>query len=234
MAKIPTLKIRPDVHKLRVLIVDDQPVVRERVAELVTREPDLAVCGGADSAAAAFKIIEACKPHLVVTDLCLKGGHGLEFIKDVRVRLPAVRILVFSMYDEGLYAERAIRGGASGFVSKHQPTEELVDAIRRVMKGEIYLSHSAAARSLRQFFGHPVRMTTARGIVKLSDREIEVFELIGRGLSSREIARQLNLDVKTVETYRARIKTKLSIVSASQLTRHAYASLAKNILPPSL
>ena len=210
--------------KTPVLIVDDQPVVRERVTELVTSEPDLTVCGATDDSRLAMQSIAAANPALIITGLALKNSHGLEFIKDVHVRYPKIPVLVFSMYDEELYAERAIRAGASGFLSKRAPTKELFRAIRSVLAGEIYVSERIAANSLRQFFARGCRASVSE-LEELSDRELEVFELIGRGRTSREIAATLHLDLKTVETYRSRINVKLGLSTPTQLAQRAQQSL---------
>jgi DNA-binding NarL/FixJ family response regulator len=223
MARMP--KNSPaEIGKARVLIVDDQPIVRERLAELVNSEPDMVACGDVDNPGAAFKLVAAAKPSLIITGLSLRESHGLEFVKDLRVQCPRLPVLVFSMYDESLYAERAIRAGASGFVSKHGPSKEIVCAIRHVLAGEIFLSPRVTAHSLQQFFARssPER---ASDLDQLSDRELEVFELIGRGLSSRQIASALHLDVKTIETYRSRIKIKLKLNSATELAQHARQSV---------
>jgi DNA-binding NarL/FixJ family response regulator len=224
MAQIPKLQMLRGISKARVLIVDDQPVVRDKVAELISGEHDLAVCGATDDARAALEIIAAAKPALIVTGLALKDGHGLEFVKDVHARHPSVAVLVFSIYDEVLYAERAIRAGARGFLSKRAPTKELLRAIRCVLGGEIYVSERIAAHSIRHFFARPHR-ASASDLEQLSDRELEVFELIGQGRSSREIAAALHLDVKTIETYRSRIKAKLDLTTATELVQRAQQSV---------
>jgi DNA-binding NarL/FixJ family response regulator len=226
MAKIPKLKTPAEVGKTRVLIVDDQPIVRERFAQLINNEIDLAFCGEADNPRVAFELVEAKRPHLVVTGLALKGAHGLEFIKDLHARYPRVRVLVFSMYDESIYAERAIRAGASGFLTKRQPTMELVRAIRNVVAGEIYLSERIAGQALRRFFAHS-SVTPQPELPQLSDRELEIFELIGRGRSSRHIASTLHIDIKTVETYRSRIKIKLGLGTAAELVASAQEFLRR-------
>ena len=220
MAQMPKLKSGSAFGKARVLIVDDQPVVRERVSELINSERDLALCGSTDDPRLALEVIRTAKPALIITGLALKGAHGLELIKDVHVRYPNVAVLVFSMYDEALYAERAIRAGARGFITKREPTVTLLRAIRCVLGGEIYVSEKIAAHSLRQFFGSRQRSTPSE-LAQLSDRELEVFDLIGRGRSSREIAANLHLNLKTIETYRSRIKTKLDLRSPTELAQRA-------------
>jgi DNA-binding NarL/FixJ family response regulator len=223
MAQIPK-NYAAEVSNARVLIVDDQPIVRERLAELINSEPNMVTCGDVDNPRSAFELLASAKPNLIITGLSLKDSHGLEFIKDVRVRYPRLPVLVFSMYDESLYAERAIRAGASGFISKHGPTREVLCAIRRILDGDIYLSERVTAHAVQQFFA---RSSCPRGseLEQLSDRELEVFELIGRGRSSRQIASALHLDLKTIETYRSRIKLKLKLTSATELAQHARQSV---------
>ena len=206
--------------KARVLIVEDQPIVREKLAELVSCEPDLISCGDTDNPRSAIELIPNAKPHVIVTGLALQESHGLEFIKDLRVRYPRLPVLVFSMYDESLYAERAMRAGASGFVSKHAPVKELLCAIRRVINGELYLSERVTAHAMRQLFARS-SVRPPSEVELLTDRELEVFELIGQGRSTRQIANALHLNIKTIETYRSRIKLKLKLNTATELARHA-------------
>jgi DNA-binding NarL/FixJ family response regulator len=209
-----------ETEKGRVLILDDLPVVRERVAQLVESEPDLAVCGEADDAREAMRRITATKPRLVVTGLSLKNGHGLDFIKHLHSRFPQVLILVFSMYDELMYAERAIRAGARGFIRKQESTKELMRAIRYVLEGEIYMSERVTVTRVTRFFGR----SSVKGVApleQLSDRELQVLHLTGHGQSTRQIATALSVDIKTVETYRSRIKVKLNLSSGAELALHA-------------
>jgi DNA-binding NarL/FixJ family response regulator len=227
MAQVPKFE-HVTRSKARVLLVDDQPVVRERVAELIDGEMDMSLCGETDDPRIALRLVATKKPNLIVTGLSLKDSHGLEFIKDLHIRYPDVRVLVFSMYDESVYAERAIRAGASGFISKREPTKELLRAIRCVLEGEIYLSERIAAHSLRQFFVRSQRRSGSE-FEQLSDRELEVFELMGRGLSSRQIAAALHLDPKTIETYRSRIKAKLDLRTSSELAQRAQQSLQDGV-----
>jgi DNA-binding NarL/FixJ family response regulator len=213
-----------EIGKARVLIVEDQPIVREKLADLISSELDLVCCGDTDNPRSAFALIPTAKPNLIITGLALPESHGLEFIKDLRARYPRLPVLVFSMYDESLYAERAIRDGASGFVSKHGPTKEVLCAIRRVLSGEIYLSERVTAHAVRQLFGRS-SLPPGSELDQLSDRELEVFELIGQGRSSRQIASALHVDLKTIETYRSRIKVKLKLDSATELAQHAQQCL---------
>ena len=206
--------------KTLVAVIEDHPIVRQGVANLVRSEPDLLVCGEAGDVRQGIELIATTHPDLVLTGLSFAQSHGLAFVKDLHARFPRLRVLVFSMYDELLYAERAIRAGARGFVHKRQPMEELRRAIRHVLKGEIYLSDKVAAASIRRFFGRPL---TKPGSVleQLSDRELEVWRFLGEGRSTRQIARALRVDVKTVETYRARIKVKLKLSTSTELIQRA-------------
>src|SRR5205823_700450 len=173
MARMPDSRLHNN-SRARVLLVDDQPVVRERLEEVIAKESDLVICGDADNPKHAFQIAEARKPDLIVTGLCLKDSHGLEFIKDLQARWPAVKVLVFSMYDESLYAERAIRAGASGFVSKQETTQELVRAIRCVLSGRMYLSERVSIYAANRFFARPC-VASSNELLQLSDREIEIL-----------------------------------------------------------
>ena len=206
--------------KARLLLVDDQPIVRERLAQLIANEPDLDVCGQTDDIHEAMELIADMCPDLVVTGLSLKEFHGLGLIKDLRARFPRLRVLVFSMYDEALYAERAIRAGAHGFIQKRATTAELLRAIRQVLSGQVYVSEKVAANNIRRFFGRPL-VTPGSPLEELSDRELEVLQLIGQGRSTRGIAEVLHLDIKTIETYRSRIKVKLKLSDAEELVREA-------------
>jgi len=219
MAKMPKYSAEK-LQKARVLIVEDQPLMRERLAELISSQADLTSCGTTDNPRSAIALIATTKPNLILTGLALQESHGLELIKNLRVRYPRVPVLVFSMYDESLYAERAIRAGANGFVSKYGPATDLLCAIRRVLNGGIYVSERVAAHAMEQFFARS-SFTTGSEVELLTDRELEVFELIGQGRSTRQIASALHLSVKTIETYRSRIKTKLNLETATELAQHA-------------
>lgn len=215
----PKLKIAEQA-KTRVLLIEEHPIVREHLAHLIGKQADLTVCGQTDDSGEAMKLIATKRPDLVVTGLSLKHSHGLGLIKDLRARFPRLRVLVFSMYNESLYAERAVRAGARGFVHKGETTDELLRAIRQVVSGQIYLSEKVAAAKLRQFFGRPL-IKPGSALEELSDRELEVLQLIGQDRSTRQIAAGLHLDIKTIETYRSRIKTKLKLTTASELVREA-------------
>lgn len=203
----------------RILLVDDHPMVRERLTEVISHEPDLTVCGEAEDRAGAMAAIAAGRPDLAIIDLALKNSNGLELIKDIHSRWPRLLMLVLSMHDESLYAERVMRAGARGYITKQEATRNILVAIRRVLNGEVYLSGKAASAVITHLTAKP---GTGGSIGELlTDRELQVFELTGNGLSTREIAENLHIDVKTVETYRIRIKEKLGIRASSELLQLA-------------
>jgi DNA-binding NarL/FixJ family response regulator len=204
----------------RVLLVDDHPMVRERLAQVIGEEPDLAVCGEAEDRFGAMNVIEATRPHLVIVDLTLKGSHGMELIKDIRSLHPDIAILVVSMHDELLHAERVVRAGARGYITKLEATTKIILAIRTVLAGNVYLSEKMAAQIAAASVGG-ARTRHGLPMDSLSDRELLVFEMIGQGHGTRQIAEQLHLDMRTIETYRARIKEKLNLKDANDLLQHA-------------
>jgi DNA-binding NarL/FixJ family response regulator len=204
----------------RVLIVDDHPIVRQGLALLINRESDLVVCGDAEEAHSALQRIETLKPHVVVVDLSLNGPDGLDLLKSIRMRYANLPVLILSMLDELLYAERALRAGANGYIMKQEATEQVLVALRRIMGGEIYLSDRMADKLLHRFAGGSSREAHSP-ITDLTDRELEVFRLIGEGLGTRQIAEQLRLSVKTVESYQAHIKDKLSLNNGRELVQRA-------------
>jgi len=204
----------------RILLVDDHPLVREGLAEVLGREIDLVVCGEAEDRQQALELITTTQPHLAIVDLALKRSNGLELIKDIRVRYPNLPVLVVSMHDEALHAERALRAGASGYIAKAEAATQVVQAVRKVLAGGIYLSDLAVARLAAGAAGRS-RAGAGGSVESLCDRELEVFELVGRGLTTRQIAQQMRLEVTTIETYRARIKEKLNLKDAAELLQHA-------------
>lgn len=204
--------------KRRVFLVDDHPMVRERLAQAIQRNPALEVCGEADDAPDALQAILKVQPHVVVVDLSLKRSHGLELIKNLQIHCPDLPVLVLSMYDETLYALRALRAGALGYITKVEPTKEVVSAIQRVLDGEMYLSETMQRRIAEQQVG---RGKNPHPIEDLSDRELEVFQMLGRGFGTRRIAEELGIGIKSVEAYRARIKEKLGLKDATELLFHA-------------
>lgn len=203
-----------------VLIVDDHPMMRQGLAQLIDNEFDLKVVAEADTGGQGLDIVVKQKLDLAVLDISLPDKNGLELIKDVRSVRPGLPILIVSMHDEALYAERVLRAGARGYIMKQEGGKKLLQAIRQVLNGQIYVSEKMSARILESFSGHRPE-ETASPVARLSDREFEVFQLIGQGKGTKEIAQHLNLSVKTVEVHRAKIKEKLSLVTATDLVRYA-------------
>ena len=209
--------------KTRVVLVDDHPLVRERLVELINREADLEVVGEAEDRHEALEVIEAARPDLAIVDLTLKSSLGIELIKDLQARRPELPILVVSMQDEAIHAERCLRAGARGYITKQQASRHVMQAIRRVLEGGIHVSDAVAHQMLSRNVGRPLGHNPATPISRLADRELQVFELIGKGHSTRQIGDLLGLDIKTIETYRARIKEKLGLKDAPELLKRAIA-----------
>lgn len=207
-------------HDAQILLVDDHPMTLDGLAQLIGHEDDMAVSVKAGNAAQALLAIEKKRLDLVLTDLTLPDKSGIELIKDIKAIQPGLPVLVVSMHDEALYAERALRAGAVGYIMKVEGGAKLIAAIRRVLAGEIYLSERIAARILRGFSGH-VGGQSSSPVEHLSDREFEVFVLLGKGLATRDIGDQLHLSAKTVEAHRANIKVKLGIETASELIAYS-------------
>ncbi len=210
----------PAASRKRVLLVDDHPFMRVGLATLIDRQPDLAVCGEAGNPIEAFHALQKTKPDLILTDLTMPGRSGLEFIKDLRAAEPELAILVVSMHDEAVHAERALRAGARGYIMKEAGGENLLTAIRQVLRGEVYVSPKMSARILEGLSGGRPRGSSSP-IEKLTDREFEIFQLIGQGKSTRDIATQLSLSPKTIDVHRANIKEKLELTDVTALIRHA-------------
>ncbi len=209
----------PDA-KARVLLVDDHPIVRQGLAMLINAEPDLVVCGEASTGAEALQLVRTTQPDVAMIDIALDDRSGVELIREIHGMMPDLPMLALSMHDESLYAERTLRAGGRGYVMKQEATESMLTAIRRVLAGEIYLSARMSTRLLGQFASVP-RGEHISPISRLTDRELEVYTMIGRGLSTREIAEKLFLSVKTVEAHREHIKEKLGLRSSVELVRHA-------------
>ena len=205
--------------KKRVLIVDDHPMMREGLAQLIEHEPDLEPAAQADSAAQALEALSAALPDLLLLDISLPDKSGLEVIKDVHTLHPTLPILVVSMHDESLYAERVLRAGGRGYIMKQEGGKKLMFAIRQVLDGRIYVSEKMSAKILETFSGH--RPNSQSPVEKLSDREFEVFQLLGQGEGTRQIARRLHLSVKTVEVHRANIRKKLKLSAGGELVHYA-------------
>lgn len=215
----PTRNADDASRPARIVVVDDHPIVRRGLVELISDVAEYEVVGQAADISTALDVLIDTRPDLALIDLSLGDGHGLELIKQVRAAELGIKMLVVSMMDEALYADRVLRAGASGYLRKEQATENIITAIRQVLGNKVYLSPSATARVLNQSATHEA--PDKPPVATLSDRELEVFELLGDGLTSREIAARLHLSVKTVETYREKIKAKLGLRNGSELTRHA-------------
>ncbi len=205
-----------DSAKARVVIVEDHPMFRERLALLINRENDMMVCGEADNARDGLSLIQQIKPQIEIVDISLRGSGGLDLIKDLRAQEIDVPVLVLSMHEESLYAERVIRAGAKGYITKHEASAKVMIAIRQVLRGEIYLEAQMMSKLVHKMVAG-VPADPAKPIARLTDRELEVFELIGLGRTTREIGAQLHVGLTTVDTYRARIKEKLQLENASRL-----------------
>ncbi len=210
-------------RQYRVYIVDDHPIVRLGLRQMLEQEVDLTVCGEAGDAYVALADIPALKPDVVLVDISIESVNGIELTKAIRLFDQELPILVLSMHDETLYAERALRAGANGYIMKQEAADRVVRALRSVLRGELYVSENISSRMLRDFLdGNRARQRSrSDGVETLSDRELEIFELVGRGKSARDIADMLGLSVKTVETHRGHIKTKLKLRNASELIHHA-------------
>ena len=204
----------------KVFLVEDHPVTRDGLAQLINYQDDLCMCGTAGTVAKALEGIENSKPDLAIVDVSLPDGHGIELVKDLRARFPALRILMLSMHDETLYAERALRAGAGGYIMKQESTNTVLAAARQILRGVTYLSPKLQERVLQRF-ASGISTPVNSEIERLTDRELEIYELIGRGRGTREIAQHLRLSVSTVETHRAHLKEKLELESATELVRRA-------------
>jgi DNA-binding NarL/FixJ family response regulator len=216
------LTARSENHpaKKRILVVDDHPIVRQGLALLINREPDLVVCGEAEEAMGAMHVLASSRPDVLIVDISLSGPDGIDLLKNIRATHPALPVLILSMHDESVYAERALRAGANGYIMKQEATENVLVAVRRILSGEIYVSARIANQMLRHYITGTGTLRDS-SIADLSDRELEVFRLIGEGHGTRQIAEKLHLSVKTVESYQAHIKEKLSLRSSRELMQRA-------------
>ncbi len=201
-----------------ILIIDDHPLVRAGFAQLIGDTPDLNVCGEAGDMASALQLLNSITPDLAIIDLSLAGGSGLDLIEHIKARNSEILMLVASMHDESLYAERVLAAGARGYINKQEAQEKIIQAIRQVLKGKVYLSELMTERILNNMVSHN---DDKHGIGALSNRELQVFEMIGQGLAPGKMAKQLNLSVKTIETHQAHIKKKLGVTSTHKLTHRA-------------
>lgn len=203
--------------------MDDHPIVRQGLGLLINREPDLVVCGEAEDAPSALQRMASAQPDLMVIDISLDGPDGLELLKTIRLKEPILPVLILSMHEESTYAERSLRAGANGYIMKQEATERVLVAIRRILEGKVYLSERLTNKMLEQFV-HGAGSSKNNPLTTLSDRELEVYRLIGAGHGTRQIADELHVSVKTVESYQAHIKEKLSLRNARELVQHAIES----------
>jgi DNA-binding NarL/FixJ family response regulator len=213
------VKSQPKDSAKKIFIVDDHPMMRDGLAQLIAKESGLIVCGEADDAAQALEQIEKLKPDLALVDITLRSTNGLELIKDLAIRVPSTAVLVISMHDESLYAERVLRAGGQGYVMKQEGGKKLMEAIRHVLSGKTYVSEKMSAKILDIFSGR--KTDSSSPVEKLTDREFEVFQLLGQGRSTKEIADKLHVSPKTIEVHRVNIKQKLNIGTAPELIRFA-------------
>jgi DNA-binding NarL/FixJ family response regulator len=209
---------QPEAAKSTVVLVEDHPMFRERLAELINKEPDLKVCGEADNIRDGFDLITQRGPQVAIIDISLQGASGLELLKNLKAASVTIPVLILSMHDESLYAERALRAGARGYITKNEASAKVMTALRQVLAGEIYVGTKAATKILGNLSN---ASQGGSGVERLTDRELEVFEKIGRGRTTREISIQLGVGTATVETHRSRIKEKLQLENGAQLQREA-------------
>ena len=217
-------------QKSRTVVVEDHPVLCDGLKQLINNQPDLACVGVADNISDAKRLVEQCKPDLMILDLRLKGGDALDFIKTLRVEHPEVKVLVLSQYDELIFAERALRAGASGYIMKENATDEVLRAVRKVLAGELYFSDRVASALVQRTLREKPDNSRA-GVERLSDREMQVLQLLGASYSPREIAEQFHLSRKTVETHCEKIKHKLSLHNAAELKQFARRWAVENMTP---
>ncbi|HWB10271.1 MAG TPA: response regulator transcription factor [Pirellulales bacterium] len=208
-------------RRAKVLIVDDHPAIREALAIRIARTPDLEVCGEAEDLAGALRLVSAEEPDVAIVDISLKSGDGIDLIKHIRARRSRVRMLVWSMHGEAIYAERALRAGAHGYITKEQATDQIVDAVRQILSDQVYLSPTMTNTLLHRAVGAGGQPMKAAPLDVLSDRELEILRRIGQGQKTRAIAEELHLSVKTIETYRDRLRQKLDLRDGSELVRYA-------------
>lgn len=214
-------KIKASKPAARILIVDDHPAIREALAIRIAAEADLVVCGEASDYAEAVQLADAANPDVAIIDLALKSANGLDLIKRLSAKHKDLLIIVWSMYSETLYAERALRAGARGYINKAQATGKIIEAIREVLDGKVYLSHSMTEKLLERHVGSSRQDSSGSPVDALSDRELDVFRLIGQGIKTADIAEQLHLSVKTIETHRDRIRKKLDLRDGTDLAHVA-------------
>ena len=204
--------------KKRILIVDDHPMMRDGLRQLLATEPDLEVCGEAEDAQAALELAESLKPDIAIVDITLRSSNGLELIKDLHIRSPQTAVFVLSMHDESLYAERVLRAGGRGYIMKQEGGKKIIEGVRRILSGGAYVSENISARILDSISGRGQNKSV---VAALTDREFEVFQLIGQGVGTVEMAEKLHVSVKTIEVHRVNIKNKLGVPTAPELIRFA-------------
>ena len=207
-------------RKRRVLIVDDHPIVRQGLRRVMENEDDLVVCGEAESARDARTAIKELHPDVVIADISLKQGDGIELVRDVRAHYPTLPILVLSMHDETIYAERMLSAGANGYIMKQAASDQFLASVRRVLDGGIYVSEAVGTNMIQKFAAGGAYIS-ANPIDRLSNRELQILHMIGKGMSTRETAQSLNLSIKTIESHRQRIKRKLNLATGTQLVQYA-------------
>jgi DNA-binding NarL/FixJ family response regulator len=220
MKKTQANRAEEETTKSRIYLIDDHPLLVQGVTELINVERDMGVVGSTGEWTIALKQIPELKPHVVVLDITLAKANGIEVLKNLRVHFPELKVLMLSMHDESLYAMRSLRAGASGYIMKASATEEVVSAIRQILGGDIYLSPRVAKQTMMSLVGRR-KEGAVSPMDDLSDRELEVFQMVGDGLTTRQIAERLHLSVKTIETHKSHIKEKLHLESATQLAQHA-------------
>ena len=223
---------QPDANKLtapkrRVLIVDDHPLMRQGLVQLINQQPDLAICGEAEDVPQALRQTSELNPDVVIVDLSLRGSDGIELIRCLRLQYDKLPVLVLSMHDEAIYAERALKAGAWGYIMKQEATNQVLSAVRRVLAGEVHVSQQVSSKIMQGMVGGS-GSSQRSPVERFSDRELEVFRRIGRGAATREIAAELHLSVKTIETYYAHIKEKLRLRSQRELIQHAIQWIMQN------
>lgn len=216
------MAVQVDTPKRRVFVVDDHPIVRSGLTQLINREPDLAVCGDAEEMHSALQSMDTLKPDILIVDISLNGPDGLDLLKHVRTKDPSLPVLILSMHDESIYAERALRAGANGYIMKQEATERVLVALRRILNREIYVSDRVANKMVRQFVASNNSAAPRQSpLAGLSDRELEVLRLIGHGRGTRQISEELHISIKTVESYQGHLKEKLGLKNSRELVQYA-------------
>ena len=219
--------MQTDTAIINVLLVEDHPMFRERLASIISKRGDMAVCGEADNVNDALTLAETRNPSIAIVDITLRASNGLDFLKDLKVRGISLPVLVLSMHDEAIYAERVLRAGARGYITKYEASSEVMAAIEQVLNGEVYLSRQMTTRMLGRF-AVGKKAADSNDVSCLTDRELDVFQRIGRGETARDIAAALHVGVTTIDTYRARIKEKLVLKNGNELQRRAMEWVQQN------